>query len=228
MTDTISIYLETGKKRVFAAALDWPGWSRSGGDEASARQALYETASRFAGVLSGAGIVFPMPADLGALRVVERLEGNATTDFGAPDAVPVDDTRAVDAVDVERLQALLQAYWGAFDRAVQAASGVELRTGPRGGGRDLEKIILHVLNADAAYLSRLGWKSAKDESADLHAQLQSSRQAILDGLAAGARGELPTQGPRGGKIWSPRTFARRSGWHVLDHTWEIEDRMIRS
>ena len=36
------IYLESGTKKVFAAALNWPGWSRSGRDEAEALAALLE------------------------------------------------------------------------------------------------------------------------------------------------------------------------------------------
>jgi hypothetical protein len=35
---------------------------------------------------------------------------------------------------------------------------------------------------------------------------------------------MPKQGPRGGKLWQPRYFVRRSAWHILDHVWEIEDR----
>jgi hypothetical protein len=31
--DGFEVYLETGQKRVFAAAVDWPGWCRSGRDE---------------------------------------------------------------------------------------------------------------------------------------------------------------------------------------------------
>jgi len=42
--DGFDVYLETGQKRVFAAAVDWPGWCRSGRDEASALQALCDYA----------------------------------------------------------------------------------------------------------------------------------------------------------------------------------------
>lgn len=38
--DTIEVYIEAGKKRVFAGAIDWPGWCRSGHDEQAALQAL--------------------------------------------------------------------------------------------------------------------------------------------------------------------------------------------
>ena len=81
-----------------------------------------------------------------------------------------------------------------------------------------------MVDADAAYLRRLGWKYKK--AADEAAELGPIRQAIAAGLAAAARGELPEQGPRGGVRWSPRYFVRRSAWHVLDHAWEIEDRVI--
>ena len=36
MAGVIPIYLETGSTRVFAGALDWPGWSRSGKTETDA------------------------------------------------------------------------------------------------------------------------------------------------------------------------------------------------
>jgi len=48
--------------------------------------------------------------------------------------------------------------WETFDAAASAASGSELRKGPRGGGRDLEKIFEHVQMAEVAYLGRLGGK----------------------------------------------------------------------
>ena len=50
------------------------------------------------------------------------------------------------------------------------------------------------------------------------------RDAVLAGLAAAARSEIPARGPRGGLRWRPRYFVRRVAWHLLDHAWEIEDR----
>ena len=96
---------------------------------------------------------------LSDLRVVERLEGNATTDFGAPDAVPSSDLRPVDESQLKRWQAILTACWAAFDAAALAAAGKELRKGPRGGGRELEGIVRHVQGAGEAYLGKLGWKA---------------------------------------------------------------------
>ena len=160
---SLEVYLEIGKKRIFAAAIDWPGWCRSGRDEASALQALFDYGPRYASALSRSHTAsrrsaFTAPSSLSELSVVERLEGNATTDFGAPDAVPSSDLRPFDKSQVERCQAILKACWGAFDAAALAAEGKELRKGPRGGGRELEGIVSHVQGAGEAYLGKLGWK----------------------------------------------------------------------
>ncbi len=40
-----------------------------------------------------------------------------------------------------------------------ACAGTTLATGPRGGGRSLEGIVAHVMQADAGYLSAVGWKA---------------------------------------------------------------------
>ena len=48
---------------------------------------------------------------------------------------------------------------------------------------------------------------------------------MLAGLAASAKGEIPATSPRGGLRWSPRYLVRRSLWHIVDHTWEIEQRL---
>jgi hypothetical protein len=224
-SNKLEVYLEIGKKRTFAGALDWPGWSRSGHDEASALQALLDYGQRYARILPKS-LKFHPPTDVSAFTVVERLEGNATTDFGAPDITPLSDKRPVDEAELKRLQTLLKAYWKAFDAAVLSASRKELRKGPRGGGREVEGIIQHVLGAEGGYLSRLGWKFKRNEAGDLDEELARTRQAVLEGLAAAAHGETPKQGPRGGIIWTPRYFVRRDAWHVLDHLWEIEDRII--
>jgi len=156
--------------------------------------------------------------------VVERCEGNATTDFGAPSIAPSSDTRPVDDVDLRRFEALLRACWRAFDAAAQAAAEKELRKGPRGGGRDLEGIVQHVLGSDAGYLASVGWNLKLDDNDDPAKQLEQTRQAVFSALAASARGEVPKRGPKGGIRWTPRYFVRRVAWHVLDHVWEIEDR----
>jgi hypothetical protein len=123
------------------------------------------------------------------------------------------------------LEKLLQACWLCFDAACRAAKGKRLSTGPRGGGRDLQKIVEHVLGADGAYLTALGWKVKLEAAAATGRQLNQIRAAIVAGLAASVQGEIPGVGRRGGRRWTARYFVRRSAWHVLDHAWEIEDRV---
>jgi hypothetical protein len=156
-SDPVDVYLEIGKKRIFAGAIEWPGWCRSGRDEESALQALFDGAPRYAGVLRGTDLQFQEPASVGAFQVVERLEGTTTTDFGAPDVAPAPDARPVTDADLKRFETLLRAGWRAFDAAMVAAEGKELRKGPRGGGREVEGIAWHVVGADRGYLSRLAW-----------------------------------------------------------------------
>lgn len=225
-TKGFDVYLEVGNKRTFAAAIDWPGWCRRGADQASALEALVDAAPRYARALRGTRLGFAPPVDGSALTVVERLPGDATTDFGAPGAAPSADEGSVGAADLRRFSTLFRATWRAFDRAVQEASGKELRKGPRGGGRSLDGIVHHLIGADAGYLNSLGWKHRWNEKAERSEELARVRNAILEGLEASARGDIPRRGSRGGLRWWPRYFVRRVAWHALDHAWEIEDRAL--
>ena len=213
----IPIYLEIGAKRTFAGALEWPGWARSGRTEADALAALAAYAPRYAKVV-GARFEFVEPVDQSAFEVVERLQGGASTDFGVPGAVPSADARQIDADELERQLALLDAAWKALDRAAKAARGATLRKGPRGGGRTLPKILEHVLGAEAGYLSSLGARyRGPDDIAEL-------RRVGREAITAAARYEPIANPSAVKKRWAPRYFVRRSAWHVLDHAWEIEDR----
>ena len=220
----IDVYLEAGEKKTFAGAVGWPGWCRSGRGEDAALQALFDYGPRYESALRLEGINFEAPSGLSALRVTERVEGTRTTDYGAPDIAPTADARPVGAAELNRFQAILKACWRAFDVAVAGADGQELTRGPRGGGRDLEGIVRHVLGADAAYLRKLGWKFKVEEQGNSQEELRRTRQAILEAIVASTQGEIPATGPRGGRRWTLRYFVRRVSWHVLDHAWEIEDR----
>jgi hypothetical protein len=224
--DQVEVYLEIGSKKTFAGAIDWPGWIRSGRDEAAALQALLESGPRYGRILRAARIDFHSPEDESAFQVVERLPGNPTTDFGAPDASPSADDDPVDGDRLRFLQDLLKACWGTLEKTARAAAGKELRKGPRGGGREVDGILRHVLGSETSYLSSLGWKVRWDEKKDLYEELHRVQEEAVQALAPAARGELPASGPRGGKRWSPRYYVRRSAWHILDHAWEIEDRVI--
>ena len=222
-TNTLDVYLEVGTRNTFAAALDWPGWCRMDRDETAALRALFDYGPRYAQILRQEGLVFEVPSAVSAFAVVERLKGNSTTDFGAPDLIPTSDTQPLDEPELQRLQSILKACWLAFDSTVDMNKGKALRIGPRGGGRTLDGIVQHVLEAEAGYLSKLGGKVPPSENSPRSPE--PIRRAILETLVASARGEIAPYGPRGGKRWPPRFFVRREAWHVLDHIWEIEDRL---
>src|SRR5687768_6306059 len=197
MTASLSVYLEEGAKRTFAGALDWPGWCRAGRNDAEAVAALLDYGSRYASVLASSGLGFVAPRHVEHLVVVERLHGTASTDFGVPGLAPaVDQERSCDPATVRRLEKILGAGWQAFDTGVESARGKTLSTGPRGGGRTLDAIVRHVVEADRSYLGAVGWKGIK--AADPLEGLSSTREAILAALKASAAGEIPPKGPRGG------------------------------
>jgi len=225
-SNRIQVYTETGRKKVFAGVIDWPGWCRMGTDEKSALQALFDIAPRYAAALKAAQIDFALPDNLDDFTVIERLKGNATTDFGAPNLSPSDDERLVSQEEFSRQQALIMACWQAFDSAVIAASGRELKTGPRGGGRDLPGILQHMIESDASNLARLAWKYSLKHLNNPVEELGPLRQATLNAFARLALGELPQQAPSTSELWTARHFARNLAWHTLDHAWEIEDRII--
>ena len=212
MSDRIRVMVEAAPKRVFVAALDWPGWVRGGKDEGLAVEALLTAAPRFAAVTAEAGLAF----DVGALDldVVERLPGGSGTEFGVPSSIAEADRAPVDAAEAARLAAIVEAAWVVFDR-VAAGAPEELRKGPRGGGRDRTKIVGHVNEADAAYARELGLTSRPKEVSAL-------RTAMLEVLRAPSDGS-----PLAGRRWTQRYAARRIAWHALDHAWEIEDRTER-
>lgn len=214
------MYLEVGSKRTFAVALKWPGWARSGKDEGAALETLAQYGPRYRAAVGAVAKGLVLPEDVEDLDVIERLPGTKTTDFGAPDIVSSADEPPPGPAELRRLSRLLEACWDAFDRVVETAGTTPLRSGPRGGGRDLAKIRAHVEEADAAYLAKIG--GAGDSSGGI----ESIRGAFLEGLVRRAKGMVPDRGPRGGLRWPAAFAVRRSAWHALDHAWEIEDRAL--
>jgi hypothetical protein len=210
------IYFELGSKRVFACALDWPGWCRSGKTEELALAALAAVVPRYAVVAAEERL--PFPSESGdRFDVVERLPGTATTDFGAPDRVATRDSAVLPSEGVTRLVGLVAAAWRVFDRVV-AKAPVELRKGPRGGGRDRDEVARHVLAAEAAYARKLGIRLREPAVGDAKA-IAAHREAMLEALRRAAEGMMVLE-----KGWPTPYAARRIAWHVLDHAWEIEDR----
>jgi hypothetical protein len=211
----VRIYLEIAPKKAFACALDWPGWCRSGRDEAAALLAFVAAAPRYGAVATLAG--HPLPTGAVEPEVVERLGGDASTAFGVPHAIAVADRDPVDGFGAARLASLVEAAWATFDR-VAAAAPAELRKGPRGGGRDTATVVAHVVAADHAYAREIGVR-LRPPAADDRAAIETERVAMLAVLGGPSDGRALA-----GRTWPLRYAARRIAWHALDHAWEIEDR----
>jgi hypothetical protein len=221
VTNPIRVAIETGEKRVFASALDWPGWARGAKSEAAALEALVAYGNRYRAVVGRSPGGFLPPADVDGLEIAVHSKGGAGTDFGVPSNEEPPDRERLAGAELERFTAVLRAAWRAFDRVAEAAEGVELRKGPRGGGRDLDKIVEHCVMADEAYLRQLGARPPASP-ADPAQRWPALRTAMLELLARRAGGEPPETAVK--RPWTPRYFVRRAAWHVLDHAWEIEDR----
>ncbi len=201
---TTPVYLELGAKKVFACSVDWPGWARAAKSEDEALEALARYAERYRPVPEAAGVRFPKSVAR-KLEVVERVTGDATTDFGVPGRWVAADSQPVTKAEAERLAALVEGAWTVFDD-VRAAAPAELRKGPRGGGRDRDKMVEHVLGAESSYFRKVGVTEGRDA---FLAALRAARQP---------QPELKT------KSWPWRYAARRVAWHALDHAWEMQDR----
>ena len=196
----LRIGLEVGSTWTFASALDWPGWCRRGKGEHAAVDCLLEYAARYKKV-AGRGFQAGLP------KIVGRVQGNATTDFGAPGMRGPWDDEPLDARETARQVKLLRAAWTACDAAAASAPAV-LPKGPRGGGRDRDGIADHVREAERSYARKVGVRLAPRTPWD------EQRDVIADALRAGDHSGA----------WPARYFIRRAAWHVVDHAWELEDK----
>jgi hypothetical protein len=210
----LAVAIESAPKKTFASALDWPGWSRSGKTEEAAVEALLIYAPRFEAVAREAGLAFSTSFDL---EVVDRQDGGSGTEFGVPSRIHDADRQAVDAATADRHARIVGAAWTTFDH-VAASAPAELRKGPRGGGRDRDKMVAHVIEADWYYARELGLRLRQPAPNDPIA-IESSRAAVLDVLRQPSDGS-----PIADRKWTARYAARRIAWHALDHAWEMEDR----
>jgi hypothetical protein len=214
----VSIVLETAPKKAFASAIDWPGWSRGAKTPDEAVDALLTYAPRYAAVAKRAKIAFRPPATARGLEVVERQEGGSGTEFGVPSAAAKVEMALLEGTALDRAIALLEAAWTTFDRVAERAAGTQLRLGPRGGGRQVPKMIEHIREAEAAYVHQLGVKVPRS------ATMTDLRAAFVGTVRLLAADQPLPEPNKVRKPWAPRYAIRRSAWHALDHAWEIEDR----
>ena len=117
---------------------------------------------------------------------------------------------------LERELTLMQACWAFFD-AVRSRVSAEMQKGPRGGGRDRDRIVRHTLGAEQDLAAKLGVRAP--EGALLTDEgLSAYRDAYCTAIRAfHAQGKMA-------RTWPLRYLIRHTAFHTLDHAWEMEDK----
>ena len=218
MTDELRVMLEIGPKgkRVVAVAPDWPGLERGAktGEAAIARVQAY--LPRYAPVANLAGMRAEFAA-ISTIDVVEHYPGTGSTDFwGISFAFSDIDRQAMSSEELERDLTLLQACWAFFD-AVRSRVSAELQKGPRGGGRDRDRIVRHTLVSEQDWAAKLGVLTPEDALLT-----DEGLSAYRDAYCTAIR-EFHAQG-KPARTWPLRYLLRHTAFHTLDHAWEMEDK----
>lgn len=219
MSDALRVTLEIGPKgKKFAAvAPDWPGLERGGKTAEKAVEMLRCYLPRYAGVadLAGMGSEF---AALGDVCIVEQYEGSGSTDFwGISFALSGIDQEPMSSGDLERGLRLMRACWSYFD-VVRSRVSPEMRRGPRGGGRDRDRIVSHVLAAEQDWGKKVGVRLPHDEVVVDDSGVASFRAAYCAAIRT-----LHSEGKLA-RNWPLRYLIRHTAYHTMDHAWEMEDK----
>jgi hypothetical protein len=219
MAGAFRVQLEVGPKgkKVAAVAPDWPGLSRGAKTKEDAIERLVTYLPRYAPVARLAGMEAEFAACTTA-ELVEEYQGPGSTDFwGISFGYSSFDQQAMSSDELERELTLLRACWSFFDDTRSRVSA-ELQKGPRGGGRDRDRIVRHVL------FNELDWAPKKlgvptDQEALLTQEgLIAHRDSYCDAFRAfHAEGKMA-------RNWPLRYMIRHTAFHTLDHAWEMEDK----
>ena len=209
----------TKGKRSVAFSLDWAGWERGAKTPELALETLEAYRARYRPIAELARLIGEFDS-AGGLDVVEDHVGTGSTDFwGISFAPSTLETEPMNEAALERDIALLQACWAFFD-AVAARVSPEMRAGPRGGGRDRNRIVRHVIrNESEEFAKRVGLKIA-EEAALTPEGLKQHRESYVEAMRAYNAGQTQKRM----KNWNLPYLIRHSAFHNLDHAWEMEDK----
>lgn len=219
MPDHLRVTLELGpkQKKVAAVAPDWPGLERGAKTEEVAVETLRLYLPRYAPAAKLAGLEAEFEA-AGDLDVVERYPGTGSTDFwGISFAFSSIDRQEMSSEDLERRLALMQACWSFFDD-VRARVSAEMLKGPRGGGRDRDRIVLHVLGVEQDWATKVGVRTP-----DGAVVTDDDGLAAYRGAYCAAIRRFHAEG-NPARTWPLRYLIRHTAYHTLDHAWEMEDK----
>src|SRR5512134_1054377 len=157
MAKSTRVTLEIGPKgkKVVAVAPDWPGLERGAKSEEEAIERLRSYFPRNSRVAKLA----QMDAEFDTsknVEVVEQYPGTGSTDFwGISFAFSSIDKQDMTGDELERELTLMQACWAFFDD-VRWRVSAEMQKGPRGGGRDRDRIVRHTFAAEQDWAKMIG------------------------------------------------------------------------
>lgn len=219
MAKRLKVAVEVGPKGKKAAAwaTEWPGLERGGKtpDEAVATLEAYVPRYLRVAKLARLGTEF---SALSGIQVVERYEGVGSTDFwGISFAFSDIDRAPLAARALQRELRLLRACWRYFDD-VRARVSAEMRKGPRGGGRDRDRIVRHVLGVEQDWAKKLGLAMPKERVITDSAGIAAFRDDYCDAIV-----ELGAQ-RKTARSWPLHYLVRHTAYHAMDHAWEMEDK----
>ena len=205
-----------GKKWV-AVAADWPGLERGAKSEAEAVDKLARYVARYLPVAKRARLGTELTAQTG-VEIIGRYRGVGSTDFWGISFAPSPlDRGPYDALAFDRQVRLLRAAWAEFDETAARVSA-ELRPGVRGGGRPRDRIIRHVLYTESdQFAKRVKAMSELDDMLTPDG-LARHRERYVEAMRAWYQAGKPLGN------WTIPYLLRHTAYHVLDHTWEMQDR----
>jgi hypothetical protein len=218
MANQLRVTLEIGPKgkKASAVAPDWPGLERGAKTGEAAIERLRAYIPRYAKVAKLAGMEAAF-APLTEVEVVEQYPGTGSTDFwGISYAFSSFDLQVMPGEALERELKLMRACWVFFDN-VRSRVSAEMQRGPRGGGRDRDRIVRHTFAAEQDWAKKLGVLTPQEAMLSEEG-LKAHRQAYCDAIRA-----LHSQG-RMARTWPLRYLIRHTAYHTLDHAWEMEDK----
>jgi len=225
MANELRVTLEIGPKgkKVVAVAPDWPGLERGAKTAKTGEAAIERLQSylpRYAPVAKLAGMDAAFAATTSAtVDVVERYPGTGSTDFWGISFAPCDlEREPMPDDELNRKLKLLRACWAFFD-GVAARVSPEMQKGPRGGGRDRDRIIRHTIRTESEeFAKRLGLR-IPEEGALTPEGLRAHRETYIAAMREYNAGE-----GRRMRSWNLPFLIRHSAYHTMDHAWEMEDK----
>ena len=221
MSSQLRVLVEqpTKGKRWVAVAADWPGLERGAKTEDEAVEKLGRYVPRYLPVAKRARLGSELAAQTD-VEIIGRYQGVGSTDFWGISFAPSPlDREPFDAPTFDRNAQLLRAAWAEFDETAARVSA-ELRPGVRGGGRSRDRIIQHVTGQEGADFSKRVDVPADYGDLPTPAELAEHRDRFVEAMRAWYE-----EGKKlGNGNWTIPYLLRHAAFHVLDHTWEMQDR----